>query len=84
MFVLEQATIAAAIKVGIGSKMASTASAHLNLTAVGQYLGLLANIRNMEASKAPKYVYMERSMYSQLEASLSAVHSQHLELVLSR
>lgn len=39
MIVLEQLTVVVAIKVEIGLEMPSTASAHLNLTGVGQYLG---------------------------------------------
>lgn len=45
MFVPEQATVVVAIKVGTGLKMAPIASAHLNWTGVGQYLGpLKANL----------------------------------------
>jgi hypothetical protein len=57
VFVPEQATVVVAIKVGTGLKMAPIASAHLNWTGVGQYLGPLANnnkyvsIHNREVRK---------------------------------
>jgi hypothetical protein len=47
VFVPEQSTVAVVIRVGIGLKMASTASAHLDLAGFGQYLGPLANNKHM-------------------------------------
>jgi len=80
VFVPEQSIVVVVIKVGTGSKMAPTASGHLDWTVVGRYLGPLAKNKNMLASKADRYANIERTMNyyqkkertmnSQLEASL--------------
>jgi hypothetical protein len=60
VFVPEQLTVAVAIKVGTGSKMAPNVSAHLNWTGIGRYLGPLANSKKKCKHPKQRYANIEK------------------------